>query len=187
MRTGTVVSATHRTSDAHSAIKIVDKRKFDKEKLRTEIQILRKIDSKYVATLYDLFETKKYLYIVMQKCVGGTLFKQLGSRDHSVPIDENWCCKIVHQIVSGVQHLHKLGLILNHFKPDNILCVYDNIYRIKIADFGFSNFLTETNNITADQIAYMAPELLKSNQRFSIGNVPQQFLHILHHFYKNLP
>ena len=56
-----VVAAKHLTTGEDSAIKIIDKRLCDKKMLKTEIQILKKLDSPFIVRLYDLIETKKYL------------------------------------------------------------------------------------------------------------------------------
>ena len=42
--------------------------------LNTEIKILKKLENPNIVSLYDIFETKKYLYMVMEKCEGGELF-----------------------------------------------------------------------------------------------------------------
>ena len=62
-----VVSAKHILTGEDCAIKIVDKRTCDKQMLQTEVKILKKLDNQYIVQLYDLFETKKFLYIVMEK------------------------------------------------------------------------------------------------------------------------
>ena len=62
-----VVSARHRQTGEDCAIKIVDKRTCHSGMLKSEIKILKKLDNEYIVKLYDLFETKKYLYIVMEK------------------------------------------------------------------------------------------------------------------------
>eukprot|EP01083_Nonionella_stella_P095519 268194_1 len=100
-----VVAAKHRVSNEDSAIKIIDKRMCDKKMLKTEIQILKKLDSPNIVQLYDLIETKKYLYIVMEKCDGGELFDQIAELDgdHYSPED---CCLIMHQICKGVKYMH---------------------------------------------------------------------------------
>ncbi|ETO26139.1 hypothetical protein RFI_10998 [Reticulomyxa filosa] len=61
-----VVEARHRVSNQRCAIKIVDKRLCDKKSLRTEIQILKKLENPYIVQLYNLFENRKYLYVVME-------------------------------------------------------------------------------------------------------------------------
>ena len=69
-----VVSAKHKATGEDCAIKIVDKRTCDSKMLQSEIKILKKLDSEFIVQLYDLFETKKFLYIVMEKLSCFVLF-----------------------------------------------------------------------------------------------------------------
>ena len=62
-----VVSAKHNVTGEDCAIKIVDKRSCDTKMLQSEIKILKQLDSDYIVQLYDLFETTKFVYIVMEK------------------------------------------------------------------------------------------------------------------------
>eukprot|EP01084_Bolivina_argentea_P194366 333483_1 len=66
-----VVAAKHKITNTESAIKIVDKRICNKKMLKTEIQILKNLDNEFIVHLHDVIETKRYLYIVMEKCTGG--------------------------------------------------------------------------------------------------------------------
>ena len=69
-----VVAAQHRTTQQSCAIKIVNKRTCDRKMLNTEIKILKKLNSGYIVELFETFETKQWLYIVMEKfcvCIHG--------------------------------------------------------------------------------------------------------------------
>lgn len=43
----------------------------------------------------------------------------------------------MHQLISGIEYLHKLGICHRDLKPENLLLDDDN--NIKIVDFGLSN------------------------------------------------
>merc|ERR1711971_1099515 len=75
-----VVSARHKVTDQ-----------------ATEIQILNKLDSPFIVSLYDIFETKKYLYVVMEFCQGGELFDQIADLEGDHYTEED-CCLVLHQI-----------------------------------------------------------------------------------------
>ena len=114
--------------------------------LKTEIQILKKLESPYIVALYDLIETKKYLYIVMELCSGGELFDQIASLDGDHYSEED-CCLILHQIAKGVGYMHRMGIVHRDLKPENILCVEaGDIRRVKIADFGISKIFVPSNS-----------------------------------------
>eukprot|EP01084_Bolivina_argentea_P125194 221844_1 len=155
-----VVAAKHRVSNEDSAIKIIDKRMCDKKMLKTEIQILKKLDSPNIVQLYDLIETKKYLYIVMEFCKGGELFDKIANLDgdHYSEVD---CCQIMHQLASGTEYMHNMGIVFRDLKPENILCVEDSIKRVKIADFGISeNDSSGVMQTRIGPLSYPAPEIL---------------------------
>ena len=104
-----VVAARHRVTNEDCAIKIVDKRQCDKKMLKTEIQILKKIDNPHIVSIYDLIETKKYLYVVMEKCEGGELFDRVAELDGDGFSEED-TCKIMHQLCHAVKYMHDRGM-----------------------------------------------------------------------------
>ena len=113
----------------------------DKKTLQREIQILKKLKSPFIVELCDLFETSKYLYIVMEMCQGGELFDQIANMDYlnGDHYTEKDIIGIMHQLASGVQYMHNMGIVHRDLKPENILCLEANsIKKIKIADFGIS-------------------------------------------------
>mmetsp|Transcript_26752 Transcript_26752/g.23562 ORF Transcript_26752/g.23562 Transcript_26752/m.23562 type:complete len:507 (-) Transcript_26752:266-1786(-) len=158
-----VVAAKHRTTNEDSAIKIIDKRMCDKKMLKTEIQILKKLDSPYIVSLYDLIETKKYLYIVMEKCEGGELFDQIAELDGDHYSEED-CCLILHQIAKGVKYMHKCGIVHRDLKPDNLMYLTKAVdSAIKIIDFGLAGDCNlEPCKTPCGTAHYAAPEVLSS-------------------------
>ena len=62
-----VWAARHRVRGDDVAIKIISKRKYDPKALQNEVLILKRLDHPNVVKLYDLFETKNNVYLVMEK------------------------------------------------------------------------------------------------------------------------
>lgn len=54
---------------------------------------------------------------------------------------EKESCRFFHQIIDGVDYLHRLGIVHRDLKPENMLL--DNEKNIKIVDFGLSNTYSE--------------------------------------------
>lgn len=54
----------------------------DKEKIRLkfEIDILKNLDHPNILRLYEVFEDKKYIYLVTELCQGGELFDEILKR-----------------------------------------------------------------------------------------------------------
>ena len=46
-------------------------------RLNYEIDILKNLDHPNILRLYEVFETKKYIYLVTEYCQGGELFDEI--------------------------------------------------------------------------------------------------------------
>ena len=62
-----VWAARHKVRGDDVAIKIISKKKYDPKALQNEVLILKRLDHPNVVKLYDLFETKNSVYLVMEK------------------------------------------------------------------------------------------------------------------------
>ena len=66
------------------AIKILEKDKIhdqkDVERITREIKILKKVRHPNVIQLYEIIETEKELYMIMEYCNGGELFDYIVKR-----------------------------------------------------------------------------------------------------------
>ena len=62
-----VIGGEHRATGEKCAIKIVDKRNCDAKQLKLEITILKKLTHPNIVELNDVFEVKKYIYLVMER------------------------------------------------------------------------------------------------------------------------
>lgn len=119
------------------AIKIMDKEKMKEkgvtEQVMNERNILNKIDNDYVVRGVYTFQTKRFLYIVMEYMKGGdfaNLLEGIGA------FDENAAKYYLAQLVLAVDYLHSKNIIHRDLKPDNILV--DGQGKIKLTDFGLS-------------------------------------------------
>lgn len=135
---GHVYLARKRISGEYVAIKVLKKSDMIAKNQVTNIKSERAImmaqsDSPYVAKLFSTFQTKSYLFLVMEYLIGGdcaSLLKMLGS------LPESWAKRYIAEIVIGVDDLHKRGIIHRDLKPDNFLI--DGRGHLKLTDFGLS-------------------------------------------------
>ncbi|WPK24094.1 hypothetical protein PUMCH_001350 [Australozyma saopauloensis] len=135
---GSVFLAKRRLTGEYVAIKCLKKTdmivKNQVLNVKSERAVLMKqSDSPYVAQLYSSFQTKDYLYLVMEYLNGGdcaALLKMLGT------LDEKWTRRYIAEIIVGVDDLHKRDIIHRDLKPDNILI--DSKGHLKLTDFGLS-------------------------------------------------
>jgi 5'-AMP-activated protein kinase catalytic alpha subunit len=106
----------------------------DVERVSREIHILKLTRHTNIIQLYEIIETQKQLYLIMEYANGGELFDYIVN---NAKINENEACHIFQQIISGIEHVHKLNIVHRDMKPENLLI--DNQKTIKIVDFGLSN------------------------------------------------
>ncbi|RKP31015.1 kinase-like protein, partial [Metschnikowia bicuspidata] len=133
---GSVFLAKRRITGDYVAIKCLKKTdmiaKNQVLNIKSERAVLMKqSDSPYVAQLYFSFQTKDYLYLVMEYLNGGdcaALLKMLGT------LDEKWTRRYIAEIIVGVDDLHKRNIVHRDLKPDNILI--DSRGHLKLTDFG---------------------------------------------------
>ena len=93
----------------------------------------------------------------MEYAVGGELFEYIVN---SSKVPEKEACKFYHQLLSGIEHIHKSSIVHRDLKPENLLLDYTN--NIKIADFGLSNIYKDNELLktACGSPCYAAPEMI---------------------------
>ncbi|KAK7199038.1 mitogen-activated protein kinase kinase 2 [Novymonas esmeraldas] len=139
---------------------IVKKGKNEKElkNLRSEIEILTKLNHPHIIMLFDSFETDSDFVVVMEYAQG-ELYDILED-DKQLPASE--VQKIAKQLIQALNYLHSNRIIHRDMKPQNILIGQNGA--VKLADFGFARSMSY-NTIVLTSIKgtplYMAPELVQ--------------------------
>mmetsp|Transcript_3443 Transcript_3443/g.3199 ORF Transcript_3443/g.3199 Transcript_3443/m.3199 type:complete len:173 (+) Transcript_3443:1-519(+) len=135
---GKVKLGVHIYTGEKVAVKILEKDKImevaDVERVAREIYILKLIRHPNIIQLYEIIETGKQLYLIMEYASGGELFEYIVNKGK---VKEPEAAKFFHQIINGVNYLHNLGIVHRDLKPENLLL--DHNKEIKIVDFGLSN------------------------------------------------
>uniref|UniRef100_A0A8C9UN52 BR serine/threonine kinase 1 n=1 Tax=Spermophilus dauricus TaxID=99837 RepID=A0A8C9UN52_SPEDA len=119
------------------AIKIVNREKLSESvlmKVEREIAILKLIEHPHVLKLHDVYENKKYLYLVLEHVSGGELFDYLVKKGRLTPKEAR---KFFRQIVSALDFCHSYSICHRDLKPENLLL--DEKNNIRIADFGMAS------------------------------------------------
>ena len=102
------------------ALKKIDKTKLnprEKEFLRDEIQIVSLLSHPNVVEMREVYETKRWMFIMMEQVHGGELFQFLQNN----AVTEGDMVEIMRQLITGIGYLHKCGVIHRDLKPENIL------------------------------------------------------------------
>merc|ERR1739844_320867 len=149
-----------RPGDLH-AIKVIDKKalKGKEDSLENEIKVLRRLDHPKVVKLLEAYESKSYVYLVMELVTGGELFDRIVEKGSYTEKD---AADLIKQVLSAVAYMHSSGVVHRDLKPENLLYHSpDEDSKIMISDFGLSKM--EDSGIMATACGtpgYVAPEVL---------------------------
>lgn len=120
------------------AIKSIRKEKIKDEQdlvhIRREIEIMSTLCHPHIITIYEVFENKDKIVIVMEYASQGDLYDYICDKRN---ISEREARHFFRQIVSAVHYCHQNGIVHRDLKLENILL--DGNGNVKIADFGLSN------------------------------------------------
>ncbi|XP_047249098.1 MAP/microtubule affinity-regulating kinase 3a isoform X2 [Girardinichthys multiradiatus] len=156
--------ARHILTGREVAIKIIDKTQLNPnslQKLFREVRIMKILNHPNIVKLFEVIETERTLYLVMEYASGGEVFDYLVAHGR---MKEKEARAKFRQIVSAVQYCHQKHIVHRDLKAENLLLDAD--MNIKIADFGFSNEFTLGNKLDTfcGSPPYAAPELFQGKK-----------------------
>uniref|UniRef100_A0A915CUX8 Aurora kinase n=1 Tax=Ditylenchus dipsaci TaxID=166011 RepID=A0A915CUX8_9BILA len=158
---GKVSLAYDHKMEREVAVKLIKKsaieNKQDLVRIRREIRIMSMLKHPNVIQIYEVFENKDKIILVMEYASGGELYDYV-SKFGSLP--ESEARRIFRQITSAVLYCHKHKVAHRDLKLENILLDASN--NAKIADFGLSNYFNEKNllNTFCGSPLYASPEII---------------------------
>ncbi|KAF0030212.1 hypothetical protein F2P81_016943 [Scophthalmus maximus] len=163
--------ARHILTGREVAIKIIDKTQLNPTSLQ-KCKRISLFDLLYLSwkksghranavQLFEVIETEKTLYLIMEYASGGEVFDYLVARGR---MKEKEARAKFRQIVSAVHYCHQKNIVHRDLKAENLLLDADA--NIKIADFGFSNEFTAGSKLDTfcGSPPYAAPELFQGKK-----------------------
>ncbi|XP_072315930.1 MAP/microtubule affinity-regulating kinase 4 isoform X3 [Eucyclogobius newberryi] len=156
--------ARHILTGREVAIKIIDKTQLNPtslQKLYREMRIMKTLNHPNIVQLFEVIETEKTLYLVMEYASGGEVFDYLVAHGR---MKEKEARAKFRQIVSAVYYCHQKNIVHRDLKAENLLL--DANANIKIADFGFSNEFSAGSKLDTfcGSPPYAAPELFQGKK-----------------------
>ncbi|XP_075682809.1 myosin light chain kinase family member 4 isoform X2 [Rhinoderma darwinii] len=136
-RFGQVYRCVEKASGLTLAAKIIKvKGHKEKEEVKNEIQVMNQLNHTNLIQLYDAFESRNDVILIMEYVDGGELFDRI--IDENCNLSEVDTILFIKQICEGIQYMHQMYIIHLDLKPENIMCVSRADYQIKIIDFGLA-------------------------------------------------
>jgi len=162
---GKVKLGTHILTGEQVAVKVLEKERIvdvaDVERVAREIHILKLIRHPHIIQLYEIIETPRQLYLIMEYASGGELFDYIVQQGRA---QEPEACRFLHQILAGVEKVHAERVVHRDLKPENLLL--DDRRDIKIVDFGLSNTYDDHQLLqtACGSPCYAAPEMIAGHK-----------------------
>ncbi|KAL0272069.1 UNVERIFIED_CONTAM: hypothetical protein PYX00_005182 [Menopon gallinae] len=115
--------------------------------------------SPFIVRLYSTYKDNKYIYFLMEPCLGGDVWSLLQKKKY---FDEKMVKFITACIVEAFHYLHDRGIVYRDLKPENLVFNADGY--VKLADFGFAKKLSsgEKTWTFAGTPEYVAPEIISN-------------------------
>lgn len=163
-------STVHKAIDKRTrdvvAIKILERKRILRGKvsidnLVQEIELLKKLQHKYIVKMEAFCWDSQNIYIIMELCeVSLSTFIKKKQR-----LAESTCRIFVRQLADAMKYLRSNNVSHFDLKPQNLLLTRPNStspYVLKICDFGFAQHSTleEENETVKGSPLYMAPEII---------------------------
>jgi serine/threonine protein kinase len=157
---GRVYLAREKESKFIVAIKAMSKSQLKKaqfeHQLRREIEIQSHLRHPNILRLYGYFYDNAKVYLILEFCVGGELYKKLQAEKK---FDEKRSARMIVQLANALKYCHAKHIIHRDIKPENLLLGKNG--EIKLADFGWSIHAPSSRRTTmCGTLDYLPPEIV---------------------------
>ena len=160
--TSKIYLAKSKYTNEHVAIKVLNKtplnNNLDELLLMTkQIETLKILKHRNILTLYEIYESPKYIYLVTEYLPGKDLIEKLIRQKR---FNEEEALRIFFQLLDALTYMHKMNICHRNIRTEHI--VFDKNNRPKIVGFGFSSFY-ESNKLIEGaygSLCYACPEII---------------------------
>ena len=141
----------------------------DLDKFEREINILINSDHPNIIKIYEVFESQRSLYIVMEECKGGELFDKIIDHIKSKKMySEKDAAEMIRQVMSAIEYCHNNGICHRDLKPENLLYLKKGQEKdnpIRVIDFGLSQMISPQKKLKTKvgTAYYVSPEILQGD------------------------
>ncbi|XP_061446653.1 myosin light chain kinase family member 4 isoform X3 [Rhineura floridana] len=160
-RFGQVHKCEEKSTGLKLAAKIIKARSTkEREEVMNEINVMNQLNHVNLIQLYDAFESKNDMVLIMEYMEGGELFDRI--IDENCNLSEMDTILFIKQICEGIQYMHQMYILHLDLKPENILCVNREANQVKIIDFGLARRYKprEKLKVNFGTPEFLAPEVV---------------------------
>ncbi|KYR02704.1 cAMP-dependent protein kinase [Tieghemostelium lacteum] len=161
---GTAILCCHKQTGIYMCSKLVNKSRLihqkQKEHLMNERSVMLSLNHPYIVKLYATYNSKNYLFFMMEYLSKGDLFTFIHS--HKMRFHEDIIRHAIAEIIVAIEYLHQNDIVYRDLKPENILL--DDQGHIKLTDFGLAKRLgSQRTASVCGSIDYIAPEIVQNS------------------------
>lgn len=130
-----------------------------------EIDIMRCLSHENIIQLYEVYETEKSIYLVLELIQGKALQDVLKKPTFRETYSEVKVTNLIRSLLDALAYLAEKGIMHRDLKPDNILL--DKNDKLKVVDFGLATFINLETYIfkKCGTPGYIAPEVFKYDEK----------------------
>lgn len=88
------------------------------EHVFSERTIMLSCNSPFICRLYRTYRDSKYVYMLLEACMGGEIWTILRNRGY---FDDSATQFIIGCVLQAFQYLHNLGIAYRDLKPENLM------------------------------------------------------------------
>ncbi|XP_045408481.1 serine/threonine-protein kinase Nek1 isoform X3 [Lemur catta] len=134
----------------------------EREESRREVAVLANMKHPNIVQYKESFEENGSLYIVMDYCEGGDLFKRINAQK-GILFQEDQILDWFVQICLALKHVHDRKILHRDIKSQNIFLTKDGT--VQLGDFGIARVLNSTVELARTCIGtpyYLSPEICEN-------------------------
>ena len=143
-------------------IKAISKSHFQKNLddlllITRQIETLKILKHRNIVTLYEIYESRKHIYLITEYCQGKDLIEKIIRKKR---FSEEEALVIFFQLLDAFTDMHKMNICHRNVRTEHIL--FDKNNRPKIVGFGYSSFYEKNKKIEGafGSLCYACPEII---------------------------
>ena len=156
---GRVIIVKHKTTGETYALKCLNKTQIVENQLEQHVvderRVMAVFDHQFLLKLYNSYWDDKYIYLLLELCLGGELFTFLRKAGR---FPEKASRFYASGVIKAFECMHSHNIIYRDLKPENLML--DNQGYLKVVDFGLAKTVTDRTWTLCGTPDYLAPEII---------------------------